>query len=114
MTAIRTGVVDGHGHIMEPKDLWTDYIDPAYRHRALAFARSAEGIDYMIVDNKPSPYSYGVAPFVGALVFLTSAWLRWEAFTTRTDRKRPLIPRSAFSTWMLRELIARSYTQVVG
>lgn len=67
MTAIRTGVVDGHGHIMEPKDLWTNYIDPAYRNRALAFARSAEGIDYMIVDNKPSPYSYGVAPFVGGI-----------------------------------------------
>lgn len=67
VTATHAPVIDGHGHIMEPVDLWTNYIDPKYRDRALRFARSPEGIDYMVVDNKPSPYSYGVAPFVGGI-----------------------------------------------
>ena len=58
-------VVDAHGHIMEPTNLWIDYIDPKFRERALRFARSADGIDHMLLDNRPSPYSYGVAPFMG-------------------------------------------------
>lgn len=58
-------VVDSHGHIMEPVDLWTNYISPRYRDRALRFDRSPEGVDFMLLDNKPSPYSYGMAPFSG-------------------------------------------------
>jgi hypothetical protein len=59
-------VVDAHGHIMEPTNLWIDYIDPKFQERALRFARSADGIDHMLLDNRPSPYSYGVAPFMAA------------------------------------------------
>ena len=31
------GAVDADGHILEPPDLWEDYIDPKYRDRALRF-----------------------------------------------------------------------------
>lgn len=58
-------IIDAHGHIMEPTNLWKDYVDPKFRDRALEFAVSAEGIDHMVLDGQPSPYSYGVASFVG-------------------------------------------------
>ena len=27
-------VIDADGHVLEPPDLWQDYMDPAYRGRA--------------------------------------------------------------------------------
>ena len=40
------GAVDADGHILEPPDLWVDYIDPQYRDRALR-----------IVPDEDNPYA---------------------------------------------------------
>lgn len=56
-------VIDAHGHILEPADLWVNYLEPKYKSRAITFARTDKGVEYMIFDGKPSPYSYGVGPF---------------------------------------------------
>lgn len=56
-------VIDTHGHILEPADLWENYLESAYKDRAIKFARSENGVEYMLFDNVPSPYSYGVGPF---------------------------------------------------
>ncbi|WP_327753240.1 amidohydrolase family protein (plasmid) [Sphingobium sp. SJ10-10] len=56
-------VIDTHGHILEPRSLWEDYLEQRYRDRAIRFCSTDKGVDYMILDGKPSPYSFGVGPF---------------------------------------------------
>ena len=34
---VEDGAVDADGHILEPPTLWEEYIDPAFRDRALRF-----------------------------------------------------------------------------
>ena len=58
-----TNVIDTHGHILEPANLWEEYLEPKYRDRAIRMSKTDAGIDFMIFDGKPSPYSFGVGPF---------------------------------------------------
>ena len=46
--------VDIDGHIMEPSNLWADYIDPEYRDHALKIARDENGLEYLDVDGVKS------------------------------------------------------------
>ena len=39
------GAVDADGHILEPPTLWEDYIDPAFRDRALRIAVDENGLE---------------------------------------------------------------------
>jgi uncharacterized protein len=43
-------VVDADGHILEPLNLWTDYIEPAYRDRAPKLVTNANGKQQLQVD----------------------------------------------------------------
>jgi uncharacterized protein len=43
-------VVDADGHILEPLNLWTDYIDPAYRDRAPRLVTNNNGRQQLQVD----------------------------------------------------------------
>lgn len=52
MTQARPLVVDMDSHVMEPPDLWLNYLEPRYRHRAIRIERSADGVESLIVDNK--------------------------------------------------------------
>lgn len=52
MTASRPLVVDMDSHVMEPPDLWLNYLEPRYRHRAIRIERNANGVESLIVDNK--------------------------------------------------------------
>ena len=36
-------VVDADGHVLEPEDTWTRYIEPEYRSRALHIEREENG-----------------------------------------------------------------------
>ncbi len=58
-----TTVIDTHGHILEPANLWEEYLEPRYRDRAIRMSKTDAGIEFMIFDGKPSPYSFGVGPF---------------------------------------------------
>ena len=57
--------VDIDGHIMEPSNLWADYIDPEYREHALKIARDENGLEYLDVDGNKSFFGRGGA--LGAL-----------------------------------------------
>ena len=57
--------VDIDGHIMEPSNLWADYIDPDYREHALKIARDENGLEYLDVDGNKSFFGRGGA--LGAL-----------------------------------------------
>lgn len=48
------GAVDADGHILEPADLWENYIEAEFRPRALRLARDAQGLEYLEIGGQPS------------------------------------------------------------
>ena len=48
------GVVDADGHVLEPIDLWTEYIENKYKDRTLRLAKDDEGYEYLEIAGKPS------------------------------------------------------------
>jgi predicted TIM-barrel fold metal-dependent hydrolase len=40
-----TKIIDADGHIVEPRALWDEYVEPAYRDRIPRIAKDSEGID---------------------------------------------------------------------
>jgi uncharacterized protein len=54
MTSTEHLVVDCDSHVMEPPDLWENYLEPAYRERAIKIVRDpADGMEVLIVDRQP-------------------------------------------------------------
>jgi predicted TIM-barrel fold metal-dependent hydrolase len=45
--------MDADGHIIEPPDLWQTYIEPKFRDRALRVDYDADGLEVVVIDNKP-------------------------------------------------------------
>ena len=45
--------VDADGHVLEPRDTWIDYIEPAYRDRAIRIAEDEQGLEVLLIDGKP-------------------------------------------------------------
>jgi len=45
-------VVDMDSHVMEPPDLWLNYLEPKYRDRAIRIDTKSDGTQELIVDNK--------------------------------------------------------------
>lgn len=46
-------MVDADGHVMEPVDLWENYIDPEYRDRAIKLEHDKDGFEVLTFDGKP-------------------------------------------------------------
>ena len=46
-------IVDADGHVLEPADTWTKYIDPQYRDRAVKIVIDEKGYENLLFDNKP-------------------------------------------------------------
>ena len=47
-------VVDCDSHVMEPPDLWQNYIEPRFRDRAIRIAIDpADGLEVLMIDNQP-------------------------------------------------------------
>ena len=44
-------VVDMDSHVLEPPDLWDEYIEPRYRDRSIHVRKNENGIEELIVDN---------------------------------------------------------------
>ena len=51
------GAVDADGHILEPPNLWEDYIDPAFRDRALRIVRDEHGLEELEIGGRRSTMS---------------------------------------------------------
>lgn len=43
---------DADAHILEPPDLWENYLEAEFQHRAIKFEKNAQGIDQLYVDNE--------------------------------------------------------------
>jgi hypothetical protein len=48
------GAIDADGHILEPPDLWEQYLEPKFRDRALRIVRDPEGLEELEVDGRRS------------------------------------------------------------
>jgi predicted TIM-barrel fold metal-dependent hydrolase len=48
------GTVDADGHILEPPDLWENYLEEEYRDRALCIRVDDEGFEYLEIGGVPS------------------------------------------------------------
>ena len=45
-------VVDADSHVLEPADLWEEYLEPRYRERAIRIAEGPGGVEQLIVDDE--------------------------------------------------------------
>lgn len=50
-------VVDADGHILEPLDLWDNYIDPEFRERRPRFVTDENGKERLSVEERLGPLS---------------------------------------------------------
>lgn len=48
------GTVDADGHILEPPNLWEEYLPSAFKKRALRIGVDDEGYEYLEIDGHPS------------------------------------------------------------
>jgi len=54
MTNTQLGpVVDADGHVLEPGDMYQQYIDPQYRDRAIRIGYDEDGYENLFIDNQP-------------------------------------------------------------
>ncbi len=51
------GTIDADGHVLEPPDLWEEYLESKYRARALRIRVDDEGYEYLEIDRQPSQRS---------------------------------------------------------
>jgi len=38
-------IIDADGHIVEPRKLWEEYVEPEFRERVIRIQRSSAGLD---------------------------------------------------------------------
>src|SRR5260370_7280243 len=53
------GAVDGDGHILEPADLWENYIEEKSKPKALRLRRDQQGVEYIEIGGRPSKFQRG-------------------------------------------------------
>ena len=70
------GTVDADGHILEPADLWENYLEKKYLDRALCIRVDDDGLEYLEINGKPSkrvrngmPAGLGAMDLVGGIEF---------------------------------------------
>ena len=79
-----TPYIDVDGHILEPANLWMDYIEPKFRDRTLKIAEDDQGLEYLSIDGKPSWFAQGgTLGAMGAIgqdvnPFLEPGRIKWE------------------------------------
>ncbi|HEV8714063.1 MAG TPA: amidohydrolase family protein [Candidatus Binatia bacterium] len=55
-------IIDADGHILEPADLWQNYLENKYKDRAIRMEKDREGAEYLVIDGRPSANSRGLGP----------------------------------------------------
>jgi uncharacterized protein len=75
--------IDADGHVLEPRDTWLDYLDPAFRERAIRIADDDQGDEVLLVDGRPIESMRNRLAQLGGIdldpdVVLTGRRLRYE------------------------------------
>ena len=96
-------VVDSDSHILEPATMWRDYIDPAYRSRAMGIELDELGLEYLDIDGKMSSGYNGGALGRIAGVAKDRDWLMELATLPYAEAANiapaPPTPPKGSSTW---------------
>jgi predicted TIM-barrel fold metal-dependent hydrolase len=50
------GAIDADGHIIEPPDLWEQYLEGSFRDRPICIRKNDDGVEYFEVDGRPSTF----------------------------------------------------------
>jgi len=53
MTKKRSLAIDADGHVCEPVDLWQKRLEPKYRDRGVRVAKTSDGTEALLIDDKP-------------------------------------------------------------
>ena len=60
-------MIDADGHILEPPDLWTRYLESKYKDRAIRMEKDQSGVEFFVIDGRPSANLRGVGPAVAGI-----------------------------------------------
>jgi len=72
-----SGVIDADGHILEPPDLWENYLEERYKDRALRIKLDENRLEYLEIDGAPSiMVARGMPGSLGAMGSAGSGGLR--------------------------------------
>ena len=55
-------IIDADGHILEPTDLWENYLEAKYKNHAIRMDKDEAGVEYLVVEDKPLPITRGIGP----------------------------------------------------
>ena len=61
---LRGKVIDGDGHILEPPQLWQQYLEAKYKDRAIRMEKDQTGVEYLVIDGRPSARLRAMGPAV--------------------------------------------------
>ena len=59
--------IDADGHVLEPRDVWLRYLEPAVRARAIRIENDAAGVEVLLVDGRPHPALRGRLGALGGI-----------------------------------------------
>ncbi len=61
-------VVDADGHVLEPVDMWENYLESKYKDRAIKWKVNEQGLDYWQIEGRPSVNTdYGINAALGGV-----------------------------------------------
>ena len=61
-------IIDADGHVLEPAQMWDDYLEEKYRSRAIKIKSDDRGLEYLEYDGKPAQMlPHGVLHTMGAM-----------------------------------------------
>ena len=72
--------VDVDGHILEPADLWLEYIEPAFRDRAMRVEEDRAGLECWSVDRRPIAFFSGGTAADAASIGKSLEWRKENIF----------------------------------
>lgn len=60
-------VIDADGHLLEPPDLWQNYLESKYKDRAIRMEKDQQGVEYLVADGRPLAFSWGFGANVAGI-----------------------------------------------
>jgi hypothetical protein len=60
-------VIDGDGHVLESLQLWQQYLEVKYKDRAIRMEKDQTGVEYLVINGRPSARLRGLGPAVASL-----------------------------------------------
>jgi hypothetical protein len=68
-------IIDSDGHIVEPRSVWEEYTEPAFREKMIQIRRNRDGVDELWIDgeNAAAPHCRSRPPWCPAASRISNA-----------------------------------------